>query len=175
MKTLKLIVLFFALAALSLNYGCGDDNPTPTQEDTMDQGGNDPEANAFKIGIDSYEIETDANVTSAYYVTALDETQVYVGGNDGGAPVSFILKIPGNEAGTFTHSDGAVIDIKTGSGVTEEQFTSEAPQGEASITIADYGAVGGNVKGSFSGKVYKGINSNAVQQGRYEVLRDPDQ
>ncbi len=177
MKNISIVLLVIIAATFGFsNTGCKD---TTTDPDPVDTTTTDTTSNSklvkFTLGFDAYELDVDASGTYAVYNVAANTTYIYAKGNDGKlGNGDFEMEIDSNTTGTYTTASGAAyLGLGTGEGVRREEFTSD--DGGITIVISEYGAVGGKVKGTFSGKVRKGINSYDVKNGSFEVVRKPDE
>ncbi|MFY0643381.1 MAG: hypothetical protein JXR19_02835 [Bacteroidia bacterium] len=184
MKKLSLfiLVLLAGTFALTTNTSCSGSGSEPLPDDTTDNNP-DPVAkvNGFKIGIDpTYELDIVEPLTYAVYNKAANKTYVFVSGNDGTKPqneqdADFGLEFNTNMMGTYTKNEGARIDVGTGSGIKRIEYTSDGAA--ITITVTEYGAVGGRVKGTFSGtvKAANQVGTVNITGGFFDVKRIDDE
>jgi hypothetical protein len=183
MKKLMFVILVVIAASfgVTINTGCsGSGEPVP--QDTTD---NDTtpvvsDENGFKIGFDTYKLDVVEALTYGVYNKAANKTYIFVSGQDASQAANeenadFALEVDSNVVGTYTKTDGARIDVGTGSGIKRLEYTSDG----ASITIiiTQYDAVGGRIKGTFSGSVKESnaVSTTPITGGYFDVLRKPDE
>lgn len=175
MKKLSVLALILIFAAGAAITGCGDTEPTPVKnDDTTTQV---TITNEFKIGFDTYKIETIDLSTYGYYSSTEDKTYIFVEGSDATlGDADFVIWFDGNATGTFKTVDGTA-HFACGTGekgtIYREEFTSDG--GTVTVNVTEYGAVDGQIKGTFSGTVMKSLNSFNVSNGKFDVTRDDDQ
>jgi hypothetical protein len=84
---------------------------------------------------------------------------------------------PGSTTGTFLFSDTAAVVITRGTGSTQRAFVNTMGGGQ--IVVSTYGAVGGSIAGTFSGKLYEVSNTRldsvTVSNGTFNALRVTNQ
>jgi hypothetical protein len=87
------------------------------------------------------------------------------------------IVFPGAGTGTFPFSDTVGVVISRGTGATQRGFVNGIGGGQ--IVVTAYGAVGGSITGSFSGKLYEvtstRLDSVTVSNGSFNALRVTNQ
>jgi hypothetical protein len=87
------------------------------------------------------------------------------------------IVFPGSSTGTFPFGDTAGVVISRGTGSSQRGFVSGLGGGQ--IVVTTYGAVGGSITGTFSGKLYEvtnlGVDSVTVSNGSFNALRVTNQ
>jgi hypothetical protein len=87
------------------------------------------------------------------------------------------IVFPGSSTGTFQFSDTVGVIISRGSGSSAHAFINGIGGGQIAVTA--YGGVGGNIIGSFSGRLYDvsltGLDSVTVSNGSFNALRMPNE
>jgi hypothetical protein len=102
---------------------------------------------------------------SGYYYSA--NSQTYISGRAGGfASPDFDLGFPGKTTGTFTETSGGWVDYTDANGVNYYVDPSTC-----SITVTQYGEVGGYIVGTFSAVKSDGTNTATITEGRFSVKR----
>lgn len=182
MKKVTIVVLMVLAAsfALTTNTGCSG-NSTPLPQDTTGNDSTEEGAkNGFKIGFDEYDLDISEVLTYGVYNSAANKTYITVAGNDPNQATNeqnaeFTLEVDSNIIGTFGKSDGARIDVGTGSGVKRLEYTSDGAS--ITIVITQFDAPGGRIKGTFSGSVKEAnaVATTPITNGVFDVLRKPDE
>lgn len=179
MKNLAFVLLVIAAATIGLNNtGCSEVVEPTTPTDTTDTTETGLVLdNRFTLGFDTYTIDEDENTTSGVYNIAADRTYIFAAGNDPkNGDADFNIEFPGDSVGTFTvKDDGIVFECGTGTKGTVKREEFSADNTNLTVIVTEYGAVGEKIKGTFSGKVMKGINSLDIKNGSFEVERSPDE
>lgn len=177
MKNISIILLALVAAVFGFsNTGCNETTePTPVDTTNNDTTATSNKAASFTLGFDNYELDVDGAGTYGVYNVAANKTYIYIKGNDGKlGNADFEISVDSNTVGSYATSTGAAyLGVGTGEGVKREEFTSD--NGGVTVVITEYGAVGGKIKGTFSGTVRKGINSFQLKNGSFEVTRKPDE
>ncbi|MBI1306115.1 MAG: hypothetical protein GC181_05825 [Bacteroidetes bacterium] len=184
MKYVKYLILAFVLAPLFfVNSGCNDKEVTPTKKDTTATIKDTAHA-GFTVSFDKYELVLDANQSDAHYRSGDDRTIVFVVGNSTKVSGTAIvdgkgeaeIQFPGNTTGSWSQSNKDDITIEAATGVAPKR--SEYSYDNTSnmvVTCTAYPAVGGRIKGTFSGTLKSGINSYPIKNGWFEIERSADQ
>jgi hypothetical protein len=99
------------------------------------------------------------------------------GSSVGAADTTWLtMAFPGSSTGTFQFSDTVGVVIRRGGGSSARMFVNGLGGGQIAVTA--YGSVGGNITGSFSGRLYdvtlSGIDSVSVSNGSFSALRAPN-
>ncbi len=83
------------------------------------------------------------------------------------------IVLPGAATGTLTEADGVMV---TYSESATSAFTAMLiiPGTSCTVTITDYGSVGGLVEGTFSAVVSDGTSTLTITNGTFSVVRMPD-
>jgi hypothetical protein len=87
------------------------------------------------------------------------------------------IVFPGASTGTFQFSDTVGVVIMHGTSSSSGLFVNGPGGGQ--IAVTSYGAVGGSIAGSFSGRLYEfslaALDSVTVSNGSFNALRVPNQ
>lgn len=87
------------------------------------------------------------------------------------------IAFPGSSTGTFQFGDTVGMVINRGAGSSAHAFVNGIGGGQ--IIVTAYGGVGGNITGSFSGKLYSltqtALDSLTVSNGSFSALRVPNE
>ena len=182
MKKFSLILLIAVAAIIgTTTTSCGGEdpvtpkNPTSTT-DTTEIG---VEANnKVRVGLKDYSIVEEAARTNSTYMSGKDETAIIVFGSDNThGDINFQITFKGKTTGTYTSSEvgdnGVVFGLGTGTGNRVQEH--EASTTTLTVIVAEYGEVGEQIKGTFSGQV-KNVNGQTVNisNGEFEVTRKAD-
>ncbi len=183
MKKFSLTLLFAAAAVIGISTtGCGGDetpvNPKPT--DTTETGNETQVANSVRVGLKDFSIVTETERTFGSYSTGKNETGVIVFGQDSkNGDIDFQITFPGKTAGTYitseTGANSLVFALGTGTAGDLRRQEHEASTTILTVTVTEYGSVGGKIKGTFSGQV-KNASGQIVNitKGIFEVIRKAD-
>jgi hypothetical protein len=183
-KITTIILALVSLTAMFGTIGCSSDPVTkPSTTDTTDTTDTDTVViktvfNQIKVGLEFYDLDISEASSFAVYNAASNTTLLFVKGND---PVfgdaDFNLEFPGNMTETFTtHNDGGLtFDCGTGALGDIQRQEYSADNSAFTAIITEYGAVGEQVKGTFSGVVKIGTNSVNVTEGKFDVVRIADE
>ena len=176
-----LVALFVSFFVM---WGCDDDAPTPvktTPTDTTDVNDTTETVSAtVMVGFTEYEVVTDQSLSSANYVAGNDETDIYMVGNannSSNTPIEILLTVPGNMTGTFKQAEGDAVDItvdvEAAGSVKYKQYDQDTDS-KSEITITEYGDVGGEIKGTFKGRLKANLTGEEIS-GTFTVKRGADQ
>ncbi|RJP71476.1 MAG: hypothetical protein C4539_04970 [Ignavibacteriales bacterium] len=168
-RILSLVFVFAVLIA-----GCKKDDSNPTGTDTT--GG----TYSITLNGDGFSNkQVTINSAAGGYSTTNDVTGITLSCSDN---IMVTLVSPGKQTGTFNFSvDETSSDIITGlllvinAGTTSTK-TYGVKSGSGTITISSYGSVGGQIKGSFTGKIYD-VTSPTTEvtiSGSFSATRVPD-
>lgn len=183
MKKFSLILLVAVAAVLGMSTtGCGGDetpvNPKPA--DTTTTGNETQVANSVRVGLRDFSIVTEKERTFGAYSTGKDETGVIVFGQDPkNGDIDFQITFPGKAKGTYitseTGANSLVFGLGTGTEGDLKRQEHEASTTILTVSVTEYGAVGGKIKGTFSGQV-KNTSGQIVNitKGIFEVVRKQD-
>ena len=94
-------------------------------------------------------------------------------GSPGSQYPSIGIVFPGGTAGTFTEADGVVVTYAESAASAFIAMTI-SPGTSCTVTITEYGPVGGLVVGTFSAVVSDGSNTLTISNGTFCVVRGPD-
>lgn len=87
------------------------------------------------------------------------------------------VAFPGSTTGTFPFSNDAGVIITSGTGIGESSLISG--DGNGQVVVTAYGNVGGNITGTFSGRLYvytnAGMDSAQVTNGSFNAVRIANQ
>lgn len=166
MKTRSAFTSIFAIALVAmLSLSCASDSPT--NPGTTSDGTFTFSKSGALTGATNF-----SSFTVASFSTEGDET--FIAGSTvaitSGASVAnlAVLTVPGKTTGTWSFDDNAAMAM----------FFSSSPYIATSgtITITEYGAVGGRIKGTFSGTTVNPIGSSTVEitSGVFNIKREAD-
>lgn len=179
-------ILFVAVAVIigMSTTGCGDDTPEPNKTTPVDStntgGGEETFNNKVTVGFTDYSIVTEAARTVAIYNSANDETSITVFGVDAKeGDIDFQISFKGKaEQGYLSSASDAtkvVFGLGTGTVGSAKRTEHNALSTDLTVTVTEYGAVGGKIKGVFSGKVKNNFNQTIdIKNGEFEVIRKAD-
>ena len=182
MKNLSFIIFVFAaLLVGSTITGCGGDDPVPTpmtgNTDTTEE---TSAKNQVTVGLVAYNnIETETERTVARYNSTSDVTEIILYGSDptNGA-IDFNIEVPGQTAKLFSREDNDGTAFQIGTGIIGDLKRKEysALTTPFTITVTEYGAVGGRIKGTFSGKVKNNNTGQTldISKGVFDIERKAD-
>jgi|AntRauTorckE5430_2_1112549.scaffolds.fasta_scaffold09228_3 hypothetical protein len=183
MKNLSFILFVFAgLIVGSAITGCGGDDTLPVAStDTTDNGGGvDPVTFTSKVtvGLVKYNIAEDPARTYANYNSSTGNTELIVYGTDqNNGAVDFNIVFPGKTAGVFLRQDDEGTAFQIGTGVIGDLKRKEysALTTEFTITVTEVGAVGGRIKGTFTGQAKSPAGQTInITKGEFDVERRAD-
>jgi hypothetical protein len=184
MKKISLILIVLSTVYIgSISTGCSDKPvATPTPIDTTNTGdtsGNAVIDNQINIGIKLYKLVTSKEGATGAYSVSTSKTTIAVDGIDSkNGPANFDIKFTGTNKGTFTMAGGN-LEFACGRGELNTVYREEfgATGSIFTVDITEYGPVGGNIKGTFSGTVknLKTGQSVDVTLGVFSVTRGVDQ
>jgi hypothetical protein len=183
MKKITLILFLFSAAALIMTTSCGSDDNTTTPSNNNSQDST-PTANInnqIQIGLELFKFNEDKNRTFGEYNSRDTTTYISVFGNDPNyGDASFNITFPGQTTGSFVTVIGSSdVDFQAGAGeegtIYREEFS--ASGSTMNIEVTEYGAVGEQIKGTFSGVVKNGRTGQSVNisKGKFDVIRRDDQ
>ncbi|MDI6767779.1 MAG: hypothetical protein QME52_13240 [Bacteroidota bacterium] len=115
------------------------------------------------------------SVATGVHSPVENETGIAAGLSSGTDSVALVIVFPGNQTGTFGWSDTTVVGLFVyGTGGIQKTFTSY--DGSGSTTVSSFGAVGGFISGTFSGKLIGGTPPNTtdtvtVSNGSFSAKR----
>ena len=183
MKKLQYFLLALMVAPLFMvSNGCGGDEAV-TPPDTTDNTVKDTAGAGFKVGFDVYQLVLDQNQTDGHYRAADGKTIIFIVGRSKKADQGVVdgkgeveLTFVGSAPGSYTQAnmDDVTIELATGEHPTRTEYSYDA-NSKMVINITEYGPVGGQIKGTFSGTLKTGINSRDVRNGFFTVTRTADQ
>ena len=171
----RFVNFFFVLAVFAVVLGAcaSDDSATLSSESVVI---------SVNSGADTT-FSDNQEVTAAYFaeealpgVVPADSTAIQGGGL---GDVGVLLVFPGGATGTFTIGDGTTY-LSYVAGVGSAYIASSAFGTSATITVTEYGAVGGLIVGTFeASSVVEFVddspaNSEATLSGSFNVTRDAD-
>lgn len=180
----KISFILMVLSALyigSTSTGCSEDTvATPKTTDTTatEDTTTVTAENQVNIGIKFYNIIPSAEGAVGRYSASTSKTTIAVDGIDAkNGPVNFDIKFTGTKTGTFTMAGGN-LEFSCGRGELNTVYREEfgAAGSVFTVDITEYGAVGGKIKGTFSGTVKnaKTGQSVPVTLGVFSVTRGTD-
>jgi len=148
-------------------------------------GNNVPTDNSFILNGDGYNNELIAidslMMSKASYHTSTQNTGCSNVGTGFSGPLYLDLYFPGNSTGTYTlpgtpgYVDAYIVIINHNK---QFQGSNSGNNNQLTITVTEYGAVGGKVKGTFSGSLSRWDGNNWVyvniSNGKFSYTRGPD-
>ncbi len=174
--TYRILSFVFVFAILFASCKKDDSNPAGTG----DNGGNSTYTITLNgDGFSNKQVTPGTTATTAYamYSPTEQKTGGYLACSDN-INVSFFTQ--GQQTGTFNFAvgtdgsdpeNGLVVTSGTGTGMKIYY----AKTGSGSITITSYGSVGGQIKGTFTGKIYNATTDVEVTiSGSFSATRIPD-
>lgn len=114
-----------------------------------------------------------SGVAGAVYEISADITVIAARASADSQYPSIALIVPGGDAGTFTEADGVMVTYAE-SATSAFVAMMMAPGTSCTVTITNYGPVGGSVEGTFSAVVSDGTNTRTISNGTFSVVRTPD-
>ncbi|MBK8945110.1 MAG: hypothetical protein IPM32_07515 [Ignavibacteriae bacterium] len=168
---------FFSMLMLTsilfMISACGDDsNPTDNDDDNNNNSTN----TTLSINGDGWSNKSlIANTCVSTYATASQMTVI-----NGVFPedIQILIYARTNKTGTFNFKEeeteqGTGITLSSGSGDLSKFYFWKDNSG--SITISSYGAVGGKVSGTFTGKLYNALTDAEISiSGSFNAMRTVD-
>jgi hypothetical protein len=151
------LMFSFLLCASLLFISCDDDKSNPAGS----TGGS--EYLTFKVNGTAMDFAQYG--PSGFYYSANNQTSI-VGRTGGFANPDFSLGFPGKTTGTFTEASGGWVDYTDANGTNYYVEPSTC-----SITVTQYGEVGGYIVGTFSAVKSDGSNTATINDGRFSVKR----
>jgi len=182
MKNLSFILFVFAaLVVGSAVTSCGGDDIVPVAStDTTDNGGGSTVTfqNKVTVGLFAYEIAEDPARTYANFNSSKGNTEIIVYGTDkNNGAVDFNIVFPGKTAGVYLreNEDGTVFQIGTGVIGDLKRKEYSALTTNFTITVTEVGAVGGRIKGTFTGQAKSSAGQTInITKGEFDVVRRAD-
>lgn len=171
------LMIVAGFATIISTTGCSGTG-TPTPQDTTDN--TQPTiVNGFNLGLDKFEVTTNDNQSFAAFGTSQNKTFITIVGKDTKQPtdeqeVTLYIDIDSNAVGTYTQANGkATLQLGVGTGIKHQDFASTS----LTVTITQYDAVGGRIKGTFSGsaKATNQTSTTGITNGYFDVVRNADQ
>ena len=172
MKNTAVCVLFVALIVVFNSSGC---NKT---DSTTNPGGNN---NALQGSV-SFTLNGAGFTNQSFSISGFlggystSDKMTGLAGSSATTGDSTMLELvfPGTSTGTFSFfADSTGVAISRGTGSSTRAFVSG--QGGGQIVVTSYGAVGGSIVGTFSGKLYEvkntGLDSVTVSNGSFNAMR----
>lgn len=183
MKLKNLLAIASLIGGALILTECGDKNTTPITPTPKDTSAPKP-VNKFRAGFEVYNLDINADLSYAFYTASSNQTAIQVYGvstknSIPGAvagPGDFKITFEGTGVGTYKQSDGIFMDLQVGTdeGVKRNEYGTDA-NSNVIVNVTEYGAVGGRIKGTFSGTLKTGINSITIDQGVFDIERKPNQ
>jgi hypothetical protein len=181
MKNLSFVLFVFAaLVVGSAITGCGGDDVVPVARDTTDNNVGDPLIFTSKVtvGLVAYNIAEDPARTYANFNSSKGNTELIVYGTDqkNGA-VDFNIVFPGKVAGVYLREDEDKTAFQIGTGIIGDLKRKEysALTTNFTITVTEVGAVGGRIKGTFTGQAKSPAGQTInITKGEFDVERRAD-
>lgn len=175
MKNIATGSIAVILAILFLVSGCSKNDSTtnPTKPGTTTGGSASFTLNGAGFTNQSFSI---TGMLGGYSVS---DNMSGVTGSSATTGDSTMLTVvfPGSTTGTFSFSDTVGVVISRGTGATQRGFVNAL--GGGSVVVTGYGAVGGYITGTFSGKLYEvtstTLDSVTVSNGTFSALRVTNQ
>ncbi|MDB4160942.1 hypothetical protein N9772_01070 [Bacteroidia bacterium] len=177
------VILLMAVAAIigTTTTSCGGEDPVAPKVSTTDTTETAVEANnKVRVGLKDYSIVEEAARTNSTYISGEDKTAIIVFGSDNThGDIDFQITFKGKSTGTYTSSEvgdnGLVFGLGTGTEGDVRRQEHEASTTTLTVIVTEYGEVGEQVKGTFSGQV-KNVNGQTVNisNGEFEVTRKED-
>lgn len=172
-RILSLVFIFSVFIA-----GCKKDDSNPAG--SGDNGGNSTYTITLNgDGFSNKQVTPGSTATTAYamYSPTQQKTGGYLACSDN-INVSFFTQ--GQQTGTFNFSVGdndsdpeVGLIVTSGTGTSMKIYYGKT--GSGSITITSYGSVGGQIKGTFTGKIYNSTTDAEVTiSGSFSATRIPD-
>ena len=150
----KLFAYAVAIGLAGFIYsGCGDDNSSPAGGTTQTTSG----TASFTLNGAGF---SNQSFTVSGVIGGFEDNQTGLAGGNPSAENQAVLNIgfPGSSTGTFQfNNDDTGIGVSLGSGASTRSF--ESISGTGQVVVTTYGNVGGNVVGTFSGKLYGGSST----------------
>tara|TARA_B110000967_G_scaffold164064_1_gene171222 strand:- start:7159 stop:7710 length:552 start_codon:yes stop_codon:yes gene_type:complete len=182
MKNLSFILFVFtALVIGSSVTGCGsDDVPPVATVDTTDNNGGSTVIikNKVTVGLFAYNILEDSERTYANYSSSTGNTELIVYGRDeNNGAIDFNIVFPGKTARVYLREDEDGTAFQIGTGVIGDLKRKEysALTTEFTITVTEVGAVGGRIKGTFTGQAKSSAGQTInITKGEFDVVRRVD-
>lgn len=107
------------------------------------------------------------------YIPADRATGIYGRGISGSDSVYLYILFMGNQTGTFPWTDSTGVALLVGTGTTALGY--ESVEGRGQVVVTAYGSVGGNITGTFSGRMFgggaAGADSVTVSNGSFSAVR----
>lgn len=181
MKNLSFILFVFgALIVGSAVSGCGADDVPIATTDTTDNGSgsNFTIKNKVTVGLFAYNIVDDLARTYANFNSSTGNTELIVYGTDqNNGAVDFNIVFPGKTTGVFLRQDDEGTVFQVGTGVIGDLKRKEysALTTEFTITVTEVGAVGGRIKGTFTGQAKSSAGQTInITKGEFDIERRAD-
>jgi hypothetical protein len=161
---------------------CGEEPTTPVVVTPTDTTAPKP-VNKFRAGFEIYNLDINTDLTYGAYNKASGQTAIQADGVSSknsipgavSGPGDFKITFEGSGVGTYTQSSGKYINLEVGTeaGIKRNEYGTDDKSGVV-VTVTEWGAVGGRIKGTFTGTLKTGINSIVIDQGVFDVLRKAD-
>jgi hypothetical protein len=184
MKNLSFILFVFAALIIGSSVtGCGSDDvpaaPTNTTDTTDNSGGGTVTfKNKVTVGLFAYSILEDSERTYANYSSSTGNTELIVYGRDqNNGAVDFNIVFPGKTAGVYLTEDEDGTAFQIGTGVIGDLKRKEysALTTGLTISVTEIGAVGGRIKGTFTGQAKSSAGQTInITKGEFDVVRRAD-
>lgn len=139
--------------------------------------------NKFKAGFEVYNLDINVDLTYGAYNKTVGQTAILADGVSSknsipgavSGPGDFKITFEGQGKGTYTQASGIFIDLEVGTdvGIKRNEYGTDS-KSDVVVTVTEWGAVGGRIKGTFTGTLKTGINSIKIGEGVFDVLRRPD-
>lgn len=161
---------------------CDDKTTPPVVTTPVDTTAPKP-VNKFRAGFEVYNLDINADLTFGAYNKSSGQTEIQADGVSSknsipgavSGPGDFKITFEGSGVGTYTQASGKFVNLEVGTdvGVKRNEYGTD-DKSAVVITVTEWGAVGGRIKGTFTGTLKTGINSIVIDQGVFDVLRKPD-
>jgi len=143
-------------------------------------GGEETFTNSVTVGLQGYEIVTEAARTNCSYSPSKDQSAIIVFGTDADAgDIDFQITFDGKATGTYSSqgmgAENVIFALGTGTEGDVRRQEHEASTTNLTVVVTEYGEVGEKVKGTFSGQV-KNTSGQTINitKGVFEVTRKED-
>lgn len=154
------------LVAVLVLGGCGDDGDNGAL--VLQSGG----TGTVAFDLDGSPVSC-CGLAGANYEISADFTVIGAQGSPGSQYPSVAIVLPGGGIGTLTEADGVMVTYAE-SAASGFVAMSMAPGTSCTVTITDFGPVGGLVVGTFSAVVSDGTDTLTISNGTFCVVRGPD-
>lgn len=180
--TLRPIFWLFIIAiGVSCLNACKDDTLDPEPTDGENEIKYTLNGSVFNNKFVSYNDFLES-ATTVGYIDSINATEIKAVAQFNNSPVSFWLRFPGKNTGSFTYNEPTfpVTEYPADNKYFELTFSNDTILGglaikQINLNIAQYDTVGGRIKGTFNGSIYDYTSGNellvTVSNGQFNLIR----